>query len=618
VESAGLLVCVVGIVMSLAVTQLWIYACDHWLYKGFRRAEEQGRRHMVAWMSFSMFMECAYYFTHPNKTKDARLDKEIQDAAGVFEEQTSMHEDGNFYLDFVADTGDGFDPTFAVATLLAKEKLIVREVSRDGSETSVELPRATTVIHGGDICYPFPDDERFMTRFIQPYTWAFPARCADEQPRRMYFVAGNHEYMDGLGSFRKNILQRSSIGGWKTPQKGSYFAIKLPASWWMFCIDLGPEPEDINPEQQAFFKNIKRETEDKVILVYHVPDWIKAAGMGFEGHLAGIAAFRKSIGDDVVKLVLAGDIHNYRRMEVQTASYKQEKPQCPTNCFLSSAQTFIVAGNGGAFSHGTNFPNVESVYLKDEGKLLVTKTTYPTPQVSETIWQQRWRSMFFDTTNSYYNRILGTVYMLMFATNIPVSVAAPHRVTFSPTNMLLWGAIIWMTITHYIMASATHCIDKRRAKVLVIVLVSLHTGAHLAFAFLCRFVITTIVWGLLGDVLAQIPSSFNVLVAYTTTLNLATFVAGVTIAPVITAFYFDMSLRWADYHWNEAVSTIHDIDHKGFCRIVIRPNGALDIYSIGIDKTPTCWYKSQSSPADPAVWKPHNPINYHLVERVSI
>jgi hypothetical protein len=53
--------------------------------------------------------------------------------------------EGAIWVDFVADLGDGFDATYAMASLLARETLEVG---------GMKLPRGQMLIMGGDEVYP--------------------------------------------------------------------------------------------------------------------------------------------------------------------------------------------------------------------------------------------------------------------------------------------------------------------------------------------------------------------------------------------------------------------------------------------------------------------------------
>jgi hypothetical protein len=76
-------------------------------------------------------------------------------------------------LDFMADTGDGFNPTYAVARALAEPHLPVA----DGAQ-ELRLPRGQVLVLGGDIAYPAASRDEFQNRFAlrrclsRPRGWA--------------------------------------------------------------------------------------------------------------------------------------------------------------------------------------------------------------------------------------------------------------------------------------------------------------------------------------------------------------------------------------------------------------------------------------------------------------
>lgn len=72
-------------------------------------------------------------------------------------------------LDFMADTGDGFNPTYAVARALAEPHLPVA----DGAQ-ELRLPRGQVLVLGGDIAYPAASRDEFQNRFAGPFAAAFP------------------------------------------------------------------------------------------------------------------------------------------------------------------------------------------------------------------------------------------------------------------------------------------------------------------------------------------------------------------------------------------------------------------------------------------------------------
>lgn len=101
--------------------------------------------------------------------------------------------DGAVWVDFVADLGDGFDATYAIASLLSQEKLTV-----DGHT----LPRGQLLILGGDEVYPNAAPKAYRKRLRDPYDRAFP----DPHPKLLkgppfYAIPGNHDWYDGLVQF---------------------------------------------------------------------------------------------------------------------------------------------------------------------------------------------------------------------------------------------------------------------------------------------------------------------------------------------------------------------------------------------------------------------------------
>mmetsp|Transcript_16463 Transcript_16463/g.40736 ORF Transcript_16463/g.40736 Transcript_16463/m.40736 type:complete len:1974 (-) Transcript_16463:461-6382(-) len=89
------------------------------------------------------------------------------------------------WVDFVADTGDGFNAQYAIARAMAqpslrvaipsdlpKDRMMIAEGGGSGMadrKRFVTLPRSKYYFHGGDIAYPSPTREEFLERFFFPY-----------------------------------------------------------------------------------------------------------------------------------------------------------------------------------------------------------------------------------------------------------------------------------------------------------------------------------------------------------------------------------------------------------------------------------------------------------------
>ena len=94
------------------------------------------------------------------------------------------------WLDYIADVGDGFESSYAMAYLLAQDSLDVRQAGR--------LRHGEVLIMGGDQAYPAATREAYKDRFQLPFRWAFPAQTAQ---RRLFAIPGNHDWYDGLAAF---------------------------------------------------------------------------------------------------------------------------------------------------------------------------------------------------------------------------------------------------------------------------------------------------------------------------------------------------------------------------------------------------------------------------------
>jgi hypothetical protein len=89
----------------------------------------------------------------------------LRDRATAAKATFPKNHDGSIWIDFVADLGDGFDSTYAMASLLAQKSLTV------GGMT---LPRGQGLIMGGDEVYPKATENAYRYQLRMPYVWASP------------------------------------------------------------------------------------------------------------------------------------------------------------------------------------------------------------------------------------------------------------------------------------------------------------------------------------------------------------------------------------------------------------------------------------------------------------
>jgi hypothetical protein len=240
--------------------------------------------------------------------------------------------DGELWVDYLSDTGDGFDATSTMAWLLARDEL---------DFAGERLPRGRILLLGGDEVYPLADPVAYEDRFIGPFASALPQAPATGAPD-MFALPGNHDWYDGLVSFLRVFCARDgSIGGWKTRQRRSYFAIRLPNDWWVWGIDIQLDTY-IDDTQLDYFRSQPVKQGDKVILLTAKPAWTHAlSGKVDPPSWRYLSFFEERIvrkSGARLCITLTGDTHHYARYE----------PAAP------SEPTRLTAGGGGAYLSATH------------------------------------------------------------------------------------------------------------------------------------------------------------------------------------------------------------------------------------------------------------------------
>src|SRR5690606_3988618 len=306
--------------------------------------------------------------------------------------------DGELWLDYVADLGDGFPATYSVAYLLGQPALTV-----DGRE----LPRGHIMIMGGDRVYPTANMREYEDRCKGPYTAALPAPPPDQPPPTLYALPGNHDWYDGLTAFLRLFAgaRADHIGGWRTQQSRSYFALKLPHSWWLFAVDeaFGAYLDD--PQLVYFEKAAAHLTaEDRVILVVPTPGWVTAEAnpTAYDTTDFFIRKIITPTGAQVA-VSIAGDTHHYAR-------------------YTGPDRQLITCGGGGAYLSGTQglperltVPPTETLVRKTSPKVeYELASCYPSRQRSRRL---AWRVFArLPRRNRDFLWLLGGVHLILMLT----------------------------------------------------------------------------------------------------------------------------------------------------------------------------------------------------------
>jgi hypothetical protein len=212
----------------------------------------------------------------------------------------AQHE-GDFWLDYVADLGDGWNPTYAIAEAISRPVLFDTQAGQ-------------VLVFGGDQVYPYPTREAYSRRTEWPYQTAFAARS--DRPD-IFSVPGNHDWFDSL--------------------------LELPQDWWLVGIDL-QLGADFDEPQVRYFRQIAAQMggRAKVILCVPEPQWIyECTYPRYENYSARtLAWFEREVLKRPVRVHITGDLHFYRRAENAQGAQK------------------IISGGGGAFLHPSDKPRV--------------------------------------------------------------------------------------------------------------------------------------------------------------------------------------------------------------------------------------------------------------------
>ncbi|MFL6263250.1 MAG: metallophosphoesterase [Thermoanaerobaculia bacterium] len=253
----------------------------------------------------------------------------------ISEEHSGKEE---IWIDYAADLGDGFESTYTVARLLAAERL---SLSRGGK--AYDLPRGQVLVLGGDQVYPTASFDEYYNRLLKPYEAALPRVPPGAGPE-MYAIPGNHDWYDGLSSFTRIFCQKKWIGGWKTCQRRSYFALKLPHNWWLWGIDIQLEGYIDEPQLRYFFDVGRNHVQDgdRVILCTAEPSWVYGVTKGPDAYRSLRYFEDRYISHPKahparLAVTLTGDLHHYMRYASEDGEVQR-----------------ITAGGGGAYLFATH------------------------------------------------------------------------------------------------------------------------------------------------------------------------------------------------------------------------------------------------------------------------
>ncbi len=487
------------------------------------------------------------------------------------------------WIDYVADLGDGWNSTYTVASLLAAEEVTV-EWEGEAHRTS----RGQILVMGGDQVYPVPKRAEYENRMLGPYRAALP--CSSGDAPELFAIPGSHDWYDGLVNFTSIFCRKRWIGGWRTQQPRSYFALQLPGGWWVWGIDI-QFGSYIDEAQLEYFADVARdrvEPGDRIIVC--MAKEVDSGRSSAETHSDRDVDYldREVIRPSGARLLafLKSGKHHYARYEE-----------------IDGPRQYVASGGGGAFLHPTHgLPDRMDMPGAEGATCYRRAATYPSPKTSKGLRKRIWLLLPY---NQPLAGLFGVVQVLLaFMLNLHLRDA---HVDLGVGDL---RRALWESPTAFLL--------------IVIMLVLL--GGMVRFAHdasgLGRFVL-----GLVHSAL-QLASVVGVMMAasrLSSTLGLrgaGSLVAFLMIVGLLGGLGGMVGMSgylWASnclgFHGNEGYAPLHHMDLKHFLRMHIDAEGVLTLYPIGVDKVGRHWELRPDDEPHAPWFAPESPIKAHLIER---
>ncbi len=504
----------------------------------------------------------------------------------------SQRSAGDFWFDFLADTGDGGNATYAVASSL----LAPCVSDSDGAA----LLRGELLLLGGDLAYPSASALDYRYRFVEMFEAALPEPFDRQalvrgQPLTLAALPQNHDWMDSASTFGRYFIRNKStrqLLGAQIPQQQSYFCVRLPHGWWVLGLDFAMTG-DIDRDQFEQFANLLKSAHeqgigaaDRVILIYPEPVWTTPLNAGIYPGGARRHQLLEGMLGDRIALRLCGDLHHYMRWT--SASNGQ----------------LVICGCGGAFTHPTHthltgrrvllqevsntdaIPAAAGVRIQlgtDDGQPPASRSTFervkgaefPPEAVSRRLALGNLTALFA-SGDSFWQGNRWFAVMLGLLNGVAAALAS---LPLGGGLLLLLFGTISLMLGRELLAEAP--------PVWPVWLRWLFAGGCSLLHALCHTCL--VLW--LTDWLAGSAWCWLVIV-----------VAGALPGTLLFGAFL-ATLSGLGFLTNNGFSALALQDYKGFLRMRISPDGTLHGYFIALDRVPRQW---REGPDAQPVWLPAN------------
>jgi hypothetical protein len=534
---------------------------------------------------------------------------------------------GDFWFDFIADTGDGGNATYAVAHTVLADQVV--------AEGGQVLPRGELLVLGGDLAYPSASTLDYRYRFTELFEAALPDEASYNeagtalvrgQPFTLAALPQNHDWMDSASTFGRYFLRSKnsrSLLAAEIPQQQSYFCVRLPQGWWLLGLDFALH-DDIDRDQFEQFKNLASPQglptavngqqvtqcigpEDRVILLYPEPIWTTPVAAGV--HPGGAKRYQLLEGllQSRIAVRLAGDLHHYMRW---TSEYDGQ---------------LITCGTGGAFCHPThsrlstapvvvrNVTNAAAIPAsaarivqvgRDDGRApeqsrpirKVNGADYPPVSQSRKLALGNITALFGAGGGSFWH---GNRWFAALLAGLYWAGAGLNQLALG----LLWSALMFAALC-LPLGSESRLETPPKWPAWSGPALALGTG--LAHVFCHLAALAGISWGvhMLLTLIGPVGEAGSALVWL-----LGLLAGGALLGTFIFGAYLALMSRLG-FLTTKGFSALALQDFKGFLRLCINADGALQAYFVAIDQVPKVWAMNEKPQP---VWVP---VDRPLASRV--
>jgi hypothetical protein len=563
--------------------------------------------------------------------------------------------EGDYWFDFIADTGDGGNATYAVAHAALGESV--------AGEHGERLPRGELLLLGGDLAYPAASSEEYRYRFIEMFEAArrdSGARVSQVRgrPFTLAALAQNHDWMDSAATFNRYFVRNKGSApflGARIPQKQSYFCAKLPRGWWALGFDFALTHEIDRDQYEQFerlaspsglevsvdgqIRRYRIESTDRVILVYPEPYWTRPIGDGARPNWPKRYQRLEGLLRDKIALRLAGDLHHYMRWT------------------STSDGLLVTCGTGGAFTHPTHTKRTrrpirlrehgnDHVIAPQAGDALVVGLDDSGGSLGDVMFHLHEASVYPAVAESrrralenlvallktngswrggnwWFTVMLGGLYWFnAYLNSVPFAdsfVADGFRPMGSFRAAEYWPVfVLWLKamvfsplgfVVNLVMIVAClmmgrETVDELSSKTSRFARLVVTWGIGLVHAFLHVLAVFSLVfwmhqwvggWRFIGDPAAGAWAAIGHAIA----VGVGVFLYGSIVGAFIFGCYLTL-MSTLGYLTNNGYSALTIEDFKGFLRFKIAPDATLRAHFVAIDRVPRRWKRSGGAP----LWEP--------------